>query len=131
MKLLLDTHAWLWILIEPQRIGPQTAALLAEPGHTFLLSVASVWELAIKHAAGRLSLPEPPLEYVRSRTRADGISILAMSVEHVCRAAALERHHTDPFDRVLVAQAEIEDLVIVTHDQHIPRYGVAVRDPAA
>jgi PIN domain nuclease of toxin-antitoxin system len=131
MRLLLDTHAWLWMLIEPRRIGPQTLALLAEPGHTFLLSVASVWELAIKHAAGRLSLPEPPLEYVRSRTRADGIALLPMSVEHVCRAAVLDRHHADPFDRVLVAQAEIEDLVVVTHDQFIPRYGVAVRDPSA
>jgi PIN domain nuclease of toxin-antitoxin system len=112
-------------------IGPQTRALVAEPRHTFLLSVASVWELAIKHAAGRLSLPEPPLEYVRSRTRADGIALLAMSVEHVCRAAALERHHADPFDRVLVAQAEIEDLVLVTDDRNIPRYGVTVRDPSA
>jgi PIN domain nuclease of toxin-antitoxin system len=131
MKLLLDTHAWLWMLIEPDRIGPQTLALIVEPGHTFLLSGASVWELAIKHAAGRLSLPEPPLEYVRSRTRADGIALLAMSVEHVCRAAPLERHHADPFDRVLVAQAKIEDLVVVTHDRNIPRYGVAVRDPSA
>lgn len=131
MKLLLDTHAWLWMLIEPERLGPETAALVNEPGHSFFLSVASVWELAIKHAAGRLSLPEPPLEYVRSRTRADGIALLAMSAEHVCRAAALERHHADPFDRVIVAQAELEGLVVVTHDRHIPRYGVAVRDPSS
>jgi PIN domain nuclease of toxin-antitoxin system len=131
MRLLLDTHAWLWILIEPERIGPRTRALLAESGNTFMLSIASVWELAIKHAAGRLSLPEPPLEYVRSRTRADGIGLLAMSAEHVCRAASLERHHADPFDRVLVAQAQIEDLVVVTHDQHIPKYGISIQDPIA
>jgi PIN domain nuclease of toxin-antitoxin system len=131
MRLLLDTHAWLWMLIEPDRIGPKTRALLGESGHTFMLSVASVWELAIKHAAGRVSLPDAPLEYVRSRTRADGIALLPISVEHVCRAAALDRHHNDPFDRVLVAQAQIDGLVIVTHDQHIPRYGVEVRDPVA
>lgn len=131
MKVLLDTHAWLWMMLEPQRIGPLTRALVTDPGHTFYLSVASTWELAIKHAAGRITLPEPPLAYVRTRTRADGITLLAMSLEHVCRAAALPRHHADPFDRVLVAQAEIESLVLLTHDLQIARYDVTVRDPAA
>jgi PIN domain nuclease of toxin-antitoxin system len=131
MRLLLDTHAWLWMMIEPQRIGLRTRALLEAQGHTFVLSVASAWELAIKHAAGRLTLPEPPLQYVRSRTLADGVGLIAVSLEHVCRAAELPRHHADPFDRVLVAQAEIERLVIITHDQHIPRYGVEVHDPTS
>ncbi len=129
MRLLLDTHAWLWMMIEPQRIGPRTLALLKERGHTFVLSVASAWELAIKHAAGRLTLPEPPLRYVRSRTLADGVGLLAVSLDHVCRAAELPRLHADPFDRVLVAQAELEQLVIVTADQHIPSYGIPVHDP--
>lgn len=130
MKLLLDTHAWLWMMLEPERIGPETRTLVGAGEHTFQLSIASVWELAIKHAAGRLTLPEPPAVYVRSRTRADGIGLLAISIEHACRAAELPRHHGDPFDRLLVAQAELDDLVIITHDRHIPRYGVAVRDPA-
>jgi PIN domain nuclease of toxin-antitoxin system len=131
VRLLLDTHAWLWMMIEPQRIGRRTRVLLEEDqGHAFLLSVASAWELAIKHAAGRLTLPEPPLRYIRSRTLADGVGLLAVSLDHVCRAAELPRHHADPFDRLLVAQAELERLVIVTHDQHIPRYGVDVHDPA-
>jgi len=130
MKVLLDTHAWLWLLIEPDRIGALTRRLVGEPGHSFFLSMASAWELAIKHAAGRIALPEPPLEYVRSRTRADGIRLLALSLEHVCRAAELPRHHGDPFDRLLVAQAELDGLVVMTHDRHIPTYGVAVHDPA-
>ncbi len=129
MKVLLDTHAWLWMMLDPQRIGPQTRALVAQPEHTFHLSIASTWELAIKHAAGRITLPEPPLTYVRTRTRADGITLLAVSLEHVCRAAGLPRYHADPFDRVLIAQAEIEDLVLLTHDQQIARYDVSVRDP--
>ncbi|HVK88408.1 MAG TPA: type II toxin-antitoxin system VapC family toxin [Kofleriaceae bacterium] len=131
MRILLDTHAWLWLMLEPARIGPATRALVEAGEHTFLLSIASVWELAIKHAAGRLTLPEPPHAYVQSRTRADGIRVLAISVAHACRSAELPRHHADPFDRLLVAQAELEQLTILTHDQHIPRYGVAVRDPSA
>jgi PIN domain nuclease of toxin-antitoxin system len=130
VNILLDTHAWLWMMIEPKRIGRKTRALVADRANTFRLSVASVWELAIKHAAGRLVLPEEPLAYVRSRTREDGVALLPIQVEHVCAAALLPRHHADPFDRVLVAQAQAEDLVLLTHDQHIPLYGVRVRDPA-
>lgn len=130
MKVLLDTHAWLWLMLEPERIGASTRALIEAGEHSFFLSIASVWELAIKHAAGRLTLPEPPLTYVQSRTRTDGIRVLAISIAHACRAAELPRHHGDPFDRLLVAQGELEQLTILTHDQHIPRYGVAVHDPA-
>ena len=79
MKVLLDTHAWLWMMFEPQRIGSETRRLVADPNNAFYLSVASGWELAIKHAAGRLVLPEPPLLYIRSSTRADGNSMLAVS----------------------------------------------------
>jgi PIN domain nuclease of toxin-antitoxin system len=105
--------------------------LLASSEHTFHLSIASVWELAIKHAAGRITLPESPLSYVQSRVRADGISLLAISAEHACRAAVLPRHHADPFDRLLIAQAELDSLTLLTHDREIEAYGISVRDPAA
>ncbi len=131
MKILLDTHAWLWLLLEPERIGAKTRKLVASQDHAFFFSIASAWELAIKHTAGRLTLPEPPLDYVLSRTRADGIALLSVSLEHVCRAAELPRHHADPFDRLLIAQAEVQDLVLLTHDTNIPRYGISVRDPCA
>lgn len=130
MNVLLDTHAWLWLMLEPDRIGPATRSLITAGEHAFFLSIASVWELAIKHAAGRVTLPEPPLAYVQSRTRADGIRVLAISVAHACRAAELPRHHGDPFDRLLVAQTELERFTILTHDLHIPRYGVPVLDPS-
>jgi len=131
VKILLDTHAWLWMLLEPERIGPKTRKLVASHDHAFFLSIASAWEMAIKHAAGRLTLPVPPLDYVRSRTREDGIALLPVSLEHVCRAAELPRHHADPFDRLLVAQTEIEDLVLLTHDTDIARYRITIRDPSA
>jgi PIN domain nuclease of toxin-antitoxin system len=69
VNILLDTHAWLWMMIEPKRIGRKTRALVADRDNTFRLSVASIWELAIKHAAGRLVLPEEPLAYVRTASR--------------------------------------------------------------
>lgn len=117
-------------MLEPHRVGPRTRELVTSPSNSYWLSTGSVWELAIKHAAGRLTLPEPPLVYVTTRTRADGIALLSISPAHACRAAELPRHHADPFDRLLVAQAEIEDMVLLTHDQFIPRYSVRVLDPA-
>ena len=129
MNLLLDTHAWLWMMIEPKRLGRKTRALLANRDHRFWLSIASVWEIALKHAAGRLTLPEAPLPYIQSRTREDGIALLPVQIEHVCAAALLPRHHSDPFDRLLVAQAQAEALVLLTHDQNIAQYALAVRDP--
>lgn len=129
MKILLDTHAWLWMMLEPKRIGPKTRALVADRDNNFMLSLASVWELAIKHAAGRLVLPEEPASYVSSRTRADGVALLPLQLEHVCAAAQLPRHHADPFDRLLIAQASAEAAVLMTHDQHIPRYAIETLDP--
>jgi PIN domain nuclease of toxin-antitoxin system len=129
VKILLDTHAWLWLMLEPERIGPVTRALVESGEHAFYLSIASVWELAIKHAAGRLTLPEPPLDYVRSRTRADGIRLLAISDEHACHAAALPRHHSDLFDRLLVAQAKLDRFTLLTHDGNVARYDVETLDP--
>jgi PIN domain nuclease of toxin-antitoxin system len=131
VNLLLDTHTWLWMMIEPNRIGKKTKALCADPRSSFRLSIASVWEIAIKHAAGRLTLPDDPLRYVVSRTREDGIALLPIQVEHVCLAAQLPRHHGDLFDRLLVAQAQSENLVLLTHDADIKKYDIDVRDPAA
>lgn len=128
MNILLDTHAWLWMMLEPKKIGAKTRRILGET-HSFALSLASVWELAIKHAAGRLDLPEPPLEYVRSRTHADGIRLVPIQMEHACAAASLPRHHGDPFDRMLAAQTKLEKLVLMSHDGVFAKYGIKVLDP--
>lgn len=130
MRYLLDTHAWLWLLMSPERVGKKTRALVLDGSHELLLSVASAWEIAIKHAVGRLVLPEEPLAYIESRTSEDGVRLLAIRLEHVCEAAGLPRHHTDPFDRLLVAQARAEDLAIISHDENIARYAVRVVDPS-
>ena len=129
MKYLLDTHAWLWLLLDPARIGSKMRKLVTDGKSEFHLSIASAWEIAIKHAAGRLTLPQPPLDYIQSRTREDGVSLLPVRLEHVCVAAELPRHHSDPFDRLLVAQARNEKATLVTHDENIAKYDVKIVDP--
>jgi PIN domain nuclease of toxin-antitoxin system len=126
---LFDTHTWLWLLLEPDRIGPKTRSLVLQRGHEFCLSIASAWEIAIKHVAGRLVLPEAPLQYINSRTTEDGVRLLSVRLEHVCSAAGLPRHHADPFDRLLIAQARIEGMQFMSHDQAVCRYDVQVVDP--
>jgi PIN domain nuclease of toxin-antitoxin system len=130
VRYLFDTHAWLWLLLAPKRVGKKTKALVLDGRHEFHLSIASAWEIAVKHAAGRLALPEDPLEYVQSRTRDDGVKLLPIRLEHVCGAAVLPRHHADPFDRLLVSQARAEDLAIISHDENVALYDVRVIDPA-
>jgi PIN domain nuclease of toxin-antitoxin system len=130
VNFLLDTHAWLWMMLEPKKIGRKTRSVIGDSDHTFRLSMASAWELAIKHAAGRIELPEAPLEYIRTRTQADSIVLLPVNLEHACAAAALPRHHGDPFDRLLIAQAQLENLVLVTHDRQIAKYDLRVMDPS-
>ena len=103
---------------------------MSDARNTFFLSVASAWEIALKHAAGRLVLPEAPLAYIQSRTAEDGVRLLPIRVEHVCAAAELPRNHTDPFDRLLIAQARGEQLVLLSHDKAVASYGVRVLDPA-
>jgi PIN domain nuclease of toxin-antitoxin system len=128
MKYLLDTHTWLWLLIEPERVGKRTMAIALQESNELYLSLASAWEIAIKHAQGRLSLPESPMRYVESRTSEDGVKLLPLRLDHLCGAAALPRHHADPFDRVLIYQAQAEQMVIVSHDAAFKRYDVKVQD---
>jgi PIN domain nuclease of toxin-antitoxin system len=130
VKILLDTHTWLWMMGDPDKLGPATQDLVRSGNHDFHVSIASIWELAIKHALGKLQLPTSPLEFARTRTHDNGINVLAISAEHACHAASLPRHHNDPFDRMLVAQADLEQHVLWSHDDHMVRYRVRVHDPA-
>lgn len=129
MKCLLDTHTFLWAMLTPERIGNKTGALMAEGDSQFFLSIASVWELAIKTALGKLQLPKEPLTYVQTRTQANGIALLPIALEHVCASAKLPRWHGDPFDRMLIAQAQIEKMILVSGDRAFKRYKVDLRDP--
>jgi PIN domain nuclease of toxin-antitoxin system len=121
---LLDTHIWLWMLGDPGRIEPGLQVALQDGNTRLLLSAASSWEIAIKWAAGRLSLPEPPELYVPSRMQRTNVEPLAVTHSHALRVATLPPHHRDPFDRLLIAQAQLEGIPLVTADRSFDDYNV-------
>lgn len=114
------------MLTTPDRIGGRAAEVIRDGRSELLLSAASSWEIAIKYAIGRLPLPESPETYVPERMRLTRVESLPVSHAHALRVAALPRHHQDPFDRLLVAQAQVESLTIVTVDSAFAGYDVAV-----
>ncbi len=124
MRILIDTHVWLWWISTPNRLSNDSVALLNDPRLTIYLSVVSVWEVVIKHARGRLHLPSPPLEFVPSRMARDRMMGLGVDLPQVLQVARLPLHHDDPFDRLLIAQAQVERLPIMTADRAFAAYDV-------
>jgi len=124
VSLLLDTHVWLWLVSSPARVPARVHQSLADSA--LFWSSVSVWEIAQKHAAGKLTLPADPRSFVRSRCRAAGARPLDITYEHALVAGALPRQHRDPFDRLLVAQAQVDGLVLVTGDPQLSAYDVEI-----
>lgn len=118
MRLLLDTHAFLWLVAGDERL-PASARTLVARAEAVMLSAASVWEAEIKRAAHRLAVPP-----VAEAARRAAVDVLAITSDHAHAAAHLPLHHRDPFDRMLVAQAQLEGLVLVSKDDAVRRYGV-------
>ena|SRR5579864_9198093 len=114
------------MLTAPDRIRSTAVDVIEDGGNALFLSAASSWEIAVKYAIGRLPLPESPERYVPSRMRASRVDSLQVSHTHALRVASLPRHHDDPFDRLLVAQAQVEDLTLITADPALDRYDVRV-----
>jgi PIN domain nuclease of toxin-antitoxin system len=129
MKLLVDTHCWLWMQASPERFSDDTRAVLLDSANTLLLSAASSWEIAIKYALGKLPLPEPPAAYVPSRMQRSGTTALAVEHAHTLQVASLPPHHRDPFDRLMIAQAMVESLSVLTADDAFTPYDVAIVRP--
>jgi PIN domain nuclease of toxin-antitoxin system len=130
VRILVDTQCWLWMAGALEKLSARARRLVGRADHTLYLSVASAWEVAIKHALGKLQLPEPPLTYVPTRLEALRTQSLSIDLDHVLRVATLPMHHRDPFDRLLVAQAQAEHLPILTADPVFARYGVETIDAA-
>lgn len=124
MRLLLDTHVFLWLESEPERINVPTRAIVEDADNELYLSAVSAWEIVIKHALGKLHLPSDPVIYVPSRVARSGLGQLDVSTEHALAVGALPSHHDDPFDRLLIAQAEIEGMTLVTADERMLRYPI-------
>jgi len=121
--LLLDTHVFLWLQTEPERLG-RRLHLVEQPETDLLLSAASSWEIAIKHGLGKLALPEPPEEYIPERIRLGGLIGLPIEHSHALAVAALPPLHRDPFDRLIVAQAIALDVPVLTADPAIMQYEI-------
>lgn len=124
MSLLVDTHCWLWSLLAPERLNAPSREALRDPRQAVFLSVASMWEMTIKAGLGKLSLPLPPSEYIPSRLATLGHQTLPILPPHVFALERMPLHHKDPFDRLLVAQAQVEGLQLVTADQALRPYDV-------
>lgn len=121
---LLDTHVWPWLQTTPERIRHEVVEVLADRASTLLLSAASSWEMAIEYRLGQLPLPEPPAEYVPERMRLSGVTALPIEHAHALRVADLPEHHGDPFDRLIIAQAQLLGVPIVTADGQFDDYEV-------
>jgi PIN domain nuclease of toxin-antitoxin system len=124
-RLLVDTHVLLWMLAEPERLGTHRA-VVEDDRTEVLVSAASSWEIAIKHAIGRLPLPEPPERFLPGRLRALDATAVPVEHNHALATASLPPVHRDPFDRLLVAQARALGVPILTADRVLTRYPVDV-----
>lgn len=121
MRLLLDTHTLLWWWGDDPRLDTSARTRIEDPVNSVFVSIASVWEIAIKTRLGRLRMP---LDSVRSLITESGFVTLGIDLPHALGVADLPDHHRDPFDRMLVSQARFEDLTLVTRDPAISRYDV-------
>jgi PIN domain nuclease of toxin-antitoxin system len=125
VKLLLDTHAFLWFMAGDERLSRRARRAIEAVDAELILSAVSVWEMAIKARLGRLTLPATVEEYVAEKIEA-GIRVLPVEWRHAAAVEKLALHHRDPFDRLLVAQALAESLPLVTADSAFRAYGVKV-----
>jgi PIN domain nuclease of toxin-antitoxin system len=125
VKLLVDTNAFLWFVAGDARLSATARHALEEDDADWWLSAASVWELSIKSSLKRLVLPAPAAEYIAEKVHA-GLRILSVEWAHAAAVERLPFHHRDPFDRLLVAQAQSERLAVVTNDAVFRLYGVRV-----
>jgi PIN domain nuclease of toxin-antitoxin system len=123
-RLLLDTHAFLWWLSDDSQLGEDTRRVISNPRNQVYVSAASTWEISIKKTIGKLSAPDDMDAIVED----EGFDKLPITLFHGEQAGLLPEHHKDPFDRMLIAQAQAEGLIIITNDEKITRYNIRTMD---
>ncbi len=124
MNCLLDTHVFLWWIMDREELSRKARDLIADPGNDVFLSAASCWEMAIKATLGRLELPMRPDRFIAGQLAVNHFSALPVTVAHACAVHDLPNHHKDPFDRMLIAQATVEKLTLITGDPVMTQYGI-------
>ena len=126
MTILLDTHAWIWMTMAPERLSRHARRQVSNEGNELLLSAASAWEISVKWMLGKLTLPSAPAEFVPEYLAVTKTWPLAVEHSHALRVAQLPRHHNDPFDRLLIAQAQVERIPILSGDPEFGAYDIEV-----
>ncbi len=121
MKILLDTHIMLWWFANDAALSEKTRKIIANTDNVIFVSVASAWEITIKKALGKLQAPDD----LESAISANNFEILPINIKHAIGISHLEPYHADPFDRILIAQAKIENLTLITHDKQILAYSIS------
>ena len=124
MRLLLDTHIFIWWADQPERLSPAALSALEDEANELLLSVASVWEMQIKIQLGKLKLSLPLKELINNQQETNDLTVSPVALTHVLALDSLPFHHKDPFDRLLIAQSVEEELTIVTADSQFSAYSV-------
>ncbi|HEV8724391.1 MAG TPA: type II toxin-antitoxin system VapC family toxin [Candidatus Binatia bacterium] len=124
MRVLLDTATFLWAVSDAPEFSQDAREIFVEPGNEIFLSSVSAWEIAVKHALGKLPLPEPPGRFVPLQRKQHGIDPLPLDEEAALYLSRIPPLHKDPFDRMLVCQAVVHELVILTSDELIQQYPV-------
>jgi len=126
MRVLIDTNVAIWLVDAPETLRPGLAQLLAADETVLVISVIVPWEVVVKWRTGRLTLPESPRPWTARMIREFGAEVLPVAFDHVVQVADLPDHHRDPFDRLLIAQAQVEGMPIVTADRSFGAYDVEV-----
>jgi PIN domain nuclease of toxin-antitoxin system len=124
VRALLDTHAFLWFVTGHRALGPAADRLIARAESELMLSIASVWEIAIKAGLGRLDFVVPLEKFVSEQLQVNRIALLPVALDHATRVASLPHHHRDPFDWLLVSQAQMEEMPLISADAELDRYGI-------
>jgi PIN domain nuclease of toxin-antitoxin system len=124
MKYLLDTHTFLWWCMGAEQLSVRAREIIADGRNEIYFSAASAWEIAIKARKGRLTLPDEPEGYVSSRMHQHRFLALPVQISHALHVYELPPHHADPFDRLLIAQCQMESLPFITRDEEIQKYEV-------
>ena len=126
MRYLLDTHIFLWWNLGNPQLSERVVGIIADGNNEIFLSAVSAWEITIKVAKNKLTIPEEPVRFVPSRMQLHGFQPLPIQIHHATRVYDLPMHHTDPFDRLLIAQSQIESMPLISVDADIRRYELEV-----
>ncbi len=125
MRLLLDTHTFIWYVTDNPRLSANVKRLIEDENNEKLVSIASIWEMAIKHSIGRLNFSLPFMEFVRQQLDVTNIGLLEINLNHIEVVASLPLHHRDPFDRLIIAQSMAEQIPVLSVDAIFDSYAIA------